>query len=532
VSPERQYIEGRTRLRLRVRSGGLSSLNIRLADTLAVTGVAAAEYGRLLHIRVRNQNTIIVNLPVQVVRGDELTLVFTYAGEAMSQEVDGEALQTFGFGQEDGPFIAAERNFLLSNRSFWYPQNMTTDYATATMRIVVPEGYGSVASGQLRVTQDVTLRDLLTLGAGRPSVFTATEPVRYLAVVVSRFVRAGEATIEVATGESRRDASGQRDSLRIAIDANPRQVSHGRGLMADFERIMRFYAELLGDAPYPSATLALVESQLPGGHSPGYFALLNNPLPTSRLNWRSDPASFSGFPEFFIAHELAHQWWGQAVGWRSYHEQWLSEGFAQYFAALYAGEARGEQAFGEMLRQFRRWALAESDEGPVYLGYRLGHIKGDSRVFRALVYNKGAAVLHMLRRLVGDETFFSALRRFYGEQKFQKAGTEDLRLAFEAESGLSLERFFERWIYGSAVPRLRYATSVGAGGVTVRFQQTGDLVFDVPVTVSISYTDGRTQHVVVPVTERETARTIDTDGVVRQVQVNRDYAAVAEFDSW
>ena len=88
-----------------------------------------------------------------------------------------------------------------------------------------------------------------------------------------------------------------------------------------------------------------------------------------------------------------------------------------------------------MLRQFRRWSLAESDQGPVHLGYRLGHIKRDLRVFRALVYNKGAVVLHMLRRLVGDEAFFRGLRRFYDDRRFQKAGTDDFERAIEAGIG-------------------------------------------------------------------------------------------------
>jgi aminopeptidase N len=277
-------------------------------------------------------------------------------------------------------------------------------------------------------------------------------------------------------------------------------------------------------------TVALVEDELPGGHSPGYFAVLNNPVPYSRLTWRNDPAAFQGFPEFFIAHELAHQWWGQAVGWRNYHEQWLSEGFAQYFAALYARHARGERAFVDMLRQFRRWAVAESDEGPVSLGSRLGHLKGEPRVFRALVYNKGAAVLHMLRRLVGDEHFFNAVKRFYADQKFRKAGTNDLRAVFEAESGRPLERFFDRWIYGAELPRLRYSTTISSGKVAVRFEQLGNLLFDVPVTVTIVYADGRTEDAIVPVTEQRVEWTKVTDRAVRQVQINRDYAAVAVFE--
>src|SRR4029453_9768060 len=153
-----------------------------------------------------------------------------------------------------------------------------------------------------------------------------------------------------------------------------------------------------------------------------YFSIINNAAPFSKLYWGNDPSAFASVPEFFLAHELAHQWWGQAIGWKNYHEQWISEGFAQYFSALYAQRAHGDVSFNAMLRQFRRWSLSESDQGPVDLGYRLGLIQGQGRIFRAVIYNKGAAVLHMLRRFVGDEAFFNGLRRFYGEQKFQKAG--------------------------------------------------------------------------------------------------------------
>ncbi len=525
VSPEREFIEGRARIRLRVRAPVLSALTLRLADTLSVTSIVSTEHGRLLHLRIRNQNSVIVNLPVTLERDAEITLVVAYSGRVEPQDVEDEGVQSGSRGADD-PAIAAEPNFLLSNRSYWYPQNPIGDYATATLRITVPDGFGCVASGQLRSSDEITLRDLLTLTDGKSYVFTASDPLRYLALVVSRFIRVAEETIDVTGGEE----GTASDGIQLAVEANPRQQGQGRDLMGDVEAIMRFYAGLVGDAPYGSATVALVEHELPGGHSPAYFAVLNSPLPGSRSVWRDDPAAFSGFPEFFIAHELAHQWWGQAVGWRNYHEQWLSEGFAQYFAALYARDARGERVFQDMLRQFRKWAIAESDEGPVYLGYRLGHIKAKPRVFRALVYNKGAAVLHMLRRLVGDETFFNAVRRFYTEQKFRKAGTQDLRRAFEAESGRPLARFFDRWIYGADVPRVRYAHAVGPGAVTLQFEQAGELLFDIPVTVTITYADGRTQDAVVPVTERRVEWTVPTRGAVRQVQINRDQAAIAHFD--
>ena len=197
--------------------------------------------------------------------------------------------------------------------------------------------------------------------------------------------------------------------------------------------------------------------------------------------------AFENYPSFFLAHEIAHQWWGQAVGWKNYHEQWLSEGFAQYFAALYAERERGADQFASVIRQMRRWAIDMSPQGPVYLGYRLGHIKGDTRVFRAVVYNKGAMVLHMLRRLVGDRAFFAGLREFYTTERFKKAGTDDFQAAMEAASGKSLQRFFDRWIFESDIPTVRFSVpETTSSEVRVRFEQMEDRLFDIPITVTVS----------------------------------------------
>ena len=544
VTPEREFIEGRARMRIRVRAYALATLTVRLADPLTVTGVATVEHGRLLHLRVKGQNSIVINLPTAMPRDSEMNLVIAYSGRLPAQSIDREAVGVSQQRSEELPYVPAEPNYLLSNRAYWHPQGTVTDYATATLRITVPDGYGCVASGELAAGSPVVLKDsTVPQGGRRLYVFTAADPLRYLSLVVSRFVRVSETTIPLVegAGSSREapslNADGRRapgfrvrDRVALSVDANPRQQSRGREMTGWASEILRFYSGIMGEAPYPAMSLALVEHDLPGGHSPGYFAVINNPLPTSPFVWRNDPAAFSGFPEFFLAHELAHQWWGQAVGWKNYHEQWISEGFAQYFAALYAQRAHGDETFVDMLRQFRRWALSESDQGPVHLGYRLGHIKSDQRVFRALIYNKGAAVLHMLRRLAGDTAFFNAVRRFYTEQKFQKAGTEDLQRAFQAETGRSFERFFERWIYGSALPRLRYGTAIGEREVTVRFEQMGSLVFDVPVTVTVVYSDGRSTDVVVPVTDKEVVHKIAVDAAVRSVHVNRDAAAIAHFD--
>jgi predicted metalloprotease with PDZ domain len=343
--------------------------------------------------------------------------------------------------------------------------------------------------------------------------------VRYLACIISHFQAAPAIPLKL------REGGGE---VPLIVTANPREFNRVRSMSEKAADILRFYSSLMRDAPYDSFTLALTESDLPGGHSPAYFAMLNQPLPTSPFTWTNDPVSFQGYPSFFAAHEIAHQWWGQAVGWKNYHEQWLSEGFAQYFAALYAERERGPESFVNVLRQMRRWAIDMSPQGPIYLGYRLGHLRSEGRVFRALVYNKGAMVLHMLRRLVGDDAFFAGLRDFYTTWKYKKAGTDDLRSAMEQAAGRPLERFFDRWIYGSAIPVVRFTSEVDGQSLHVRFEQRSGEVFDFPVTVTIAYVDGTTEDVVVAVTDTVVERVIPLKQAVRTVEANRDGGALAE----
>jgi hypothetical protein len=532
VSPERQWIEGRARVQLRVRAPAIASLTLRLADSLAVQSIVSAEFGRLFAVRVRNQSSIIVNLPASVLRGEELLLTVVYSGRLEPQREDPEAVAPLGqtrpappSGPDDSAAqvqLQMERSFLYSSRSYWYPQGTVTGYATASIRVTVPAGFDCVASGELDAGFPIAVPGRDGSQARKAYLFTTGTPLRYLALIVSRFVRSDPASIALGSG----------GPFTLVVQANPRQVRRGRELGERAGNIVQFYESIIGEAAYPSLTLAVVESELPGGHSPGYFVALNQPLPNTPYVWHNDPASFDDYPEFFLAHEIAHQWWGQAVGWRNYHEQWLSEGFAQYFAALYAQRLRGDDALAGMLRQFRRWGMQQTDQGPIYLGYRLGHIRGDSRVFRAVVYNKSAAVLHMLRRLVGDEPFFRGIQRFYRTSRFRKVGTDDLRAAMEAETGRPLERFFERWIYGSRLPRLKvsYHVEPGASGqqVIVHVEQMGD-VFDVPLTVTLQYADRRDVQVIVPVTERFVDMPIALTGALRGFVVRKDDGTLADI---
>ena len=520
AAPDRRWIEGRARLSIRVGANAISNLTLRLADPLVVQSVVSDEYGRLFTMRLKDQDSVVVSLPTTLSRGAELTLDVTYAGRLEPQTIDAEAVAA---GQLRPPppavadaFDRPEPSFVYSSQSNWYPRPTGNRYATARLRITVPASLACVASGE----QDPGSPALVTAkdsSRWKAYVFNAVQPLRYLAFVVSRL----ETAATITTGR-----------LKVSVEANPGHARRGRDVADRAVEIAQFYQSLLDDSPYPSFTVALVEGDRPGGHSPGYFAVLSDPpLRLPAFAQRHDPASFENYPDFFLAHELAHQWWGQAVGWRSYHEQWLSESFSQYFAAMYAKQRgpRGDDVFRDMMRRMRQWAIDETDQGPISLGSRLGHLQEDSRIMRALVYDKGALVLHMLRNLVGDEAFFRGLRRFYRASRFRSAGTVDFKVALEAETGRSLDRFFDRWIYGSALPNVTFSYRVEGGDVVLHMEQVGD-VFDLPVTVTLQYADRTSVDVLVQVIDRSVDLRVALTGTLRTAEISRDDFSLATLN--
>jgi aminopeptidase N len=289
--------------------------------------------------------------------------------------------------------------------------------------------------------------------------------------------------------------------------------------------VLAFYAERFGPSPYPALGLVVAEGETPGGHSPPGLVYLQERPPVLRgRSLPDDPANFSDLPGFFLAHEAAHQWWGQGTAPANYRERWLSEAWAQYSAALWVRGRLGEGPFRSMMDRMARWAVRYDSSGPIHLGQRLGHLKEDPRVFRAVVYDKGAWVLHMLRGLVGDEAFFAGARIFLERFRYAKAGSEDLRATLEAASGRDLRPYFDAWIYDTGLPVLLYSsrTERSASGfrTTVDVRAQG-LPGPLPLEIAAAGREGR-EALRVVIGPTGGSWTIDTAWEPRRVALNED----------
>jgi hypothetical protein len=187
--------------------------------------------------------------------------------------------------------------------------------------------------------------------------------------------------------------------------------------------------------------------------------------------------------DWLVAHELAHQWWGDAVGPADWRETWLNEGFASYSEALWAEHLGGATS----LRSY----MASFDTRPF-----CGTIWNSScDIFGDTIYNKGAWVLHMLRHVIGDTAFFEGLRNYYNDFTYRSATTPDLQAVMESAGGRSLASFFTRWVYQTGEPSYRWGWSTAftnSGWVTyVRIEQVqGGGLFEMPVDVRVATASG------------------------------------------
>jgi aminopeptidase N len=181
----------------------------------------------------------------------------------------------------------------------------------------------------------------------------------------------------------------------------------------------------------------------------------------------------SSFSEPVIAHELAHQWFGNMITCRSWSDLWLNEGFAVFFEAVYQERMHGTEAYRQRASGFLSSAKSASGSLVVSDTASVDQLFDVDRV-----YHKGAAVLHMLRRVLGDSLFFASINAYATDTKlhYATAATSDLQHWVEMVSGRDMDWFFDQWVNGERYPvyGFSYATeSAGAGfAVTVRITQT------------------------------------------------------------
>lgn len=468
-----------------------------IAATIDPQGEFSAKTGMAFDVLDEQANTIDLWLSP----GLEVKAVQDESGSPLSFEKEKDRPQFMIFlnhplknGQKSkvsvsykGDVLNREGNtFFIKSSVFWYPRCGYRGRTTYDLTFRTPKALEFISIGEN--TEDRKEGDY------RVTRWVQKTPVSNASFNLGQFQ-----TYDVTKEVGKRQ---QTDNLPPIVVFQSGYVSKvGKNIGVDIVNSLRLFQNLFGPYPYGG----IFATEIPYGHGESFPSLLH----LSGLTFLR--TGKEGYEELFRAHEVAHQWWGIAVGFKTYHDQWLSEAFAQYAGLWYVQLAlKDNRRFFDILDGWqesvfsnRKYVLGSGVEaGPIWLGYRTSSSEtaGD---YDLVVYKKGAFVLHMLRNLfmdlntLNDDAFIRMLQDYFGTFRGQDVSTADFRQMVENHLGMKMDWFFDQWVYGTDLPTYKFSYSVSKTAdekylLAYRVTQEGvppDFRMYVPVT--IQYAGGR-----------------------------------------
>jgi aminopeptidase N len=478
IDPAIRFLSGTTVIRVAGFAPRTTSLALDLDDAFTVTAstrdgldVAATHLG----------GKVVIPFEPPLGVTDRATLSVSYRGIP-------PAASALDFWQHGTGYAATSVAEPFLARTFWPCVDDPKDKAVTTVHATVPAGYVVASAGKVSVAD---------AGGGR-NTYTWKLPQAISTYLVSLNV-ANYVTVE--------DTYTALDGRKMPIRSYllPEYAEGNVARLSEIKNHIATQASMFGEYPFLDTKYGIVAASFPGG--------MEHPTLTSIGT--SILANTARDITTLLVHELTHDWWGDRVTMRTWDDIWLNEGFATYGEVLYLEKALG-LAPGS--------TLATSYDDGLYGGRLAPAVVADpADPFKntGAVYYKGARALHMLRRLVGDATFFPALRAYGDAHAWGTATRGELRSGFEKASGLDLKQFFDQWVETPFRPILRatYRTSADASTVTLTVTETqGHTVvhpvagpndkpyYVFPLPVRITYIDGTTYDVI-----------LDLDGVTTSV---------------
>jgi len=385
---------------------------------------------------------------------------------------------------------------------FWLPSvDHPADKATVRYTVHAPVEWKVIANGHLVTEAAPTPRDAPgPPGDRRTWVWEVGVPISTYNMVI------GAAELDVTTvglaACGAAPASRRPDGcVEVTYWTYPEDTERAEPSFRRAAEMVDHFTRTIG--PYPFEKLANVQSAT-------RFGGMEN---ASAIFYTEQGIASGRNMEGTVSHEIAHQWFGDAVTEASWHHLWLSEGFATYFGAQFFEAADGVAAFRERMEQSRQTVLASDvTDRPIY--------DPTERSLFALLndnnYPKGGWVLHMLRGILGDEAFFAGIREYYRRHLHSAVLTTHFQAVMEELHGDDLDWFFRQWIYEPGYPVFDVAQAWDAGSrvltLTVRQTQKAEWpAFRVPMEVAVTQGGTESRHTIV-VDGRESVVRIELPG--------------------
>ena len=418
-------------------------------------------------------------------------------------------------------------NFILIPRSTWYPGNANTlfaeDRAIFEMTFRYPKNLTFVGTGApvgpdtregdigvAKWSSGQTELAVAGFNYGRFKKKVVTDKDSGYDVEFYANLEVPDELREIQNRIEQMEASGQKTMTTLGSIST---TAIADAALADAQNATRIYNAFFGKLPY---TRLAMTQQPAAGFGQAWPTLVYMPYlayidTTQRAQLLGTRGGTDTFWRYVGPHEVAHQWWGHVIGWDSYRDQWMSEGFAEFSASLYVQIIRGPDKFIDFWEDLRRTIIQPSPAtkdrkpytvGPVTQGYRLNNGKTGA-VAQRLIYPKGAYILHMLRMMMysqregGDAKFQEMMKDFVKTYFNQPVSTEDFKSIVEkhmtkemnVDGNGKMDWFFNQWVYGTQVPAYRLEYKVTPDGVlSGKIMQSGvtdDFVMIVPIYVDM-----------------------------------------------
>ena len=459
VTDDSDVVMGRTVVDARYVTGGQTTLRLDLLGKTAERegkGMEVTEVkmdGRELSFAHAN-DALVIDLGSPVPAGQRITVSVEYEGIPAD-------------GMDIGPNTYGDRTFFSDNWSSrvrgWLPVvDHPYDKATTEMIIIHPAHYQSTSNGVLAESSDLPNGMRMTHWVNDVPTAPWLYFIGVARMAVQQVDKYGDVPIETWVYWQDRE-KGFYDF------AEPSKA------------VLAFYSDLVG--PYVNKRLGnIVSNATPGG---GMEAASIPAYAASSVSGNRDMRW-----QYVIIHEIAHQWFGNAVTEYHWNDVWLSEGFATYYTLLFREHHYGHDNFMQGLLQSRESVRNFYKENWDFQLVR-PYIEDLNDVSGTMMYQKGAWTLHMLRRNLGDEAFNKGIASYYAEFMNKNAQTGDLRRHLEEASGQDLKQFFDQWLFQGGIPQLDASWWKDGDQYRMQIAQTqSDFMFELDVDVQFRYADG------------------------------------------
>ncbi len=453
IDDSAKQISGSVTILSEVVNQSINSMEVNLLNNMITDSITSKDARLSFN---HSNNVIKINLNNNYQPGDFFSVKIYYHGRPQQS-----GFGAFGFDSHNGQPMVWSLSEPFGARNWWPCKDFPSDKAdSADIRITVPSNLIVASNGTLR--SEIEHEGYMTYW------WHESYPI------VTYLISVAIHPYYVYSDHYHYSAN---DSMEVRFYIFPDQVSTMRSAYAKTVRMIEIFSTIFGE--YPFIREKYGHAQFMGGANMEHQTI----------------TSLVSRTEGTIAHELAHQWWGDYITCENFHEIWLNEGFATYSEALYYEREYGKDEF---------WKEVESNKyyggGTIYVE----DLSSTSIIFNHdRTYRKASWILHMLRHVVGDENFFKILKEYYNEShlRYGTATTDDFRATCERVSGINLERFFYQWLYEEYFPTYSYTWSWKQNSTNYDIQlhieqKQTNFTFWMPIDVTVTTFSGEQTFVV------------------------------------